>query len=254
MNRPYSVVLVSASLDGRISLGPNRTMFDDMFDPRCDKSNIWKEIEDLVNFIHNTEANLLGSNSLVRKDEILRKLPKFTGSKLLLYEDYLPSEVINRPNHKGWLIVVDGQGRVRSGFKGSEDNKGWHILHIVSKSVDSDYLAFLRKEKIPYLISGEKKVDLKVAFNKMKTKLNVKHLVHSSGGKLAGAMLKEGLIDEINVIIQPRIIGGNNTPSLFSSSDLLNDEYPTSLELISTQVKSDGYIWLRYKVNNRKEE
>jgi len=34
MNRPYIIIQVAASVDGRISLGPNRTMFDDMRDER----------------------------------------------------------------------------------------------------------------------------------------------------------------------------------------------------------------------------
>jgi hypothetical protein len=35
MNGPYIVVRVSTSVDGRVALGPNRTWWDDLADPRC---------------------------------------------------------------------------------------------------------------------------------------------------------------------------------------------------------------------------
>lgn len=250
MDKPYIITQVSASLDGRISLRPNITMFEDLSDDSQSYDiEVWTDVTKRIESLHQPEADMLGSNSMIKEGEELRKLPEYRGDVQALYKDYLPDEVINRAGHKGWLVVVDGRGRVRSGYKGSEDRPGWHTLHLVSFNVSPEYLAFLHKNKIPYLISGKKLVNLKQVMKKMKLKLGVRSLVHTSGGKLAGALLKAKLIDEINIIIRPEIIGGFKTPTLFESPDLKKGEYPTQLKLITAQIQSDGYIWIRYKVN-----
>jgi len=253
MDRPYIIVNVSSSLDGRIAMGPNQTMFELISDTRSDEKRageIWNEVNEKLKAIHGIQADMLGSNSIVKEGENLKELQPFEGDADSLYQDFLPREVINRPEHKGWLVAVDGRGRLRSGYKG-EDNLEWHMLHLVSYKVAPEYLKFLQDNKIPYLIAGEDHVDLKETMKKMKDKLGVNALLTSAGGKLSGALLRQGLVDEVNVIFKPQIIGGINTPSLFDSTDLKEDERPTELKIITTQVENDGYIWLRYKVESK---
>ena len=66
------------------------------------------------------------------------------------------------------------------------------MLHLTSHAAPPEYLAFLRREKIPYLISGERHVDLSSAMLKLNTQLGVKCLVSTAGGKLNGALLRAG--------------------------------------------------------------
>lgn len=255
MNRPFIVVLSAASLDGRISLGPNRTMWQDMEDSRSllpGDADVWKEVEKRLHDLHQFQGDMLGSNSLVREGEELRPLPSYTGCKESLYQDYLPPEVVERPEQRGWLIVVDGRGRVRSGYKG-EDRPGWHMLHLVSHGVPGEYLFFLRNNRIPYLITGERRVNLPEAMGKLYSKLKVKRLLVGAGGKLSGALLRAGLVDEVNVIVKPMLIGGFETPCLFDSPDLGVGDKPARLRLISAQVQTNGFIWLRYSVEMNAE-
>lgn len=250
LNRPYIYLDVVATADGRISKGPNLTMWEEMADTRAseeDKASICEEVEKNLKAIYKPQADMLGSNSLVKTGETLVQLPPFEGDPKLIYQDFLPDEVINRPDHLGWLVVVDGQGRFRSGWEGG-DPPGWYILHLVSYSVPSDYLAFLRNKKIPYLIEGEKQVNLKTIMEKLKSKLGVTCLRTSAGGKLGGALLRAGLIDEVNIVYSPFLVGGFKTPVLFDSKDLRADEAFTHLKLITTQVENSGHIWVRYQV------
>jgi hypothetical protein len=60
-----------------------------------------------------------------------------------------PYIVVHRPDHRVWLVVVDGRGRLRTGYKGTE-SPGNHMLHLVSHGAPAEYLAFLQREKIPY--------------------------------------------------------------------------------------------------------
>jgi riboflavin biosynthesis pyrimidine reductase len=237
-----------------MALGPNRTWWDDMADPRCKpqegkpdgNAELWREVEHYIGRVHQPQANMQGSGSFVKEGEELKPLPPFEGDPAPLYRDFLPDEIVHRPEHKTWLVVVDGRGRLRSGYKG-EDNPGCYMLHLTSRAAPAEYLAFLQREKIPYLIAGERQVDLPCVMDKIKTVLDVNCLVSTAGGKLSGALLRAGLVDEINLIFRPEIIGGVETPSLFDSPDLKPDEWPVRLNLISAQVRADGFVWLRYE-------
>ncbi len=112
MKRPRVVVRVAATVDGRISLSPGMTQWDEIADPRTKAmggTDIWEEVETRVNAIHRPQADILGSNSLVVEGRPPRDLPPHLGNPEDLYGDFLPAEVINRPDQEGWLVVVDGR-------------------------------------------------------------------------------------------------------------------------------------------------
>jgi len=255
MNRPYVYLFVVASVDGRISPGPNKTMndpVDEGLETLFGDAKYWDKISDTLKNIHSPQVWMEGSNLLVKEDEKLRNLPPFNEDSPSLYRDFLPDNVVHNPKRKGWLAIVDGRGRCRSGYKGEEERP---MIHFVSKSTPPEYLAFLQRENIPYLVAGEKKVDLKEILQKLKTKLKVETVFTTSGGKLSGALIRAGLLDEINIGFNPAVIGGYKTPSLFSSPDIDPPKImPTRLELIDYTVEKNlGYVWLRYKVINSKE-
>lgn len=249
MIRPKIVVKVAATVDGKISIARNVTMWEEMDDPRTRVEGaemVWADFEKKIHEIHHPQADLLGSNSLVKEGEMLRELPAFKGEPSQLYQDFLPNEVIHRTDHQGWLVVVDGRGRVRSGYKG--ENR-WQMLHLVSHQAPPEYLAFLQREQIPYFIAGDERVDLCSVLEKMKTLLDIDCVVTSAGGQLSGALLRARLVDEVNVIVKPQIYGGFTTPVLFDAPDLNADEWPTPLQLVSVQMEAAGHVWLRYQVD-----
>jgi hypothetical protein len=59
-----------------------------------------------------------------------------------------------------------------------------------------------------------------------------------AGGRLNGALLRAELVDEVNILFTPRLIGEFDTPALFDSPDLGEDEWPTPLVLVSVEVTS----------------
>lgn len=64
-------------------------------------------------------------------------------------------------------------------------------------------------------------------------------------------MLRQGLVDEIDVDLLPVAIGGRGTPALFDAAPLAPDEWPTMLELISSETLEGGRVRLRYAVSSR---
>jgi hypothetical protein len=47
-----------------------------------------------------------GCGSFVREGEALKPFPPFEGDPGFLYQDFLPDEIVHRPDHKAWLVVV----------------------------------------------------------------------------------------------------------------------------------------------------
>ena len=255
MNRPKVVVYGSVSLDGRLTMAPGvLLMFGDKRWNAIAGSD--EEISKWLRDTHKPQAYLEGSGSLVTEDEKPKPMPAFKGNPKTLYRDFLPDSVVKRAGHRGWFTMVDSRGRIRWGFKEwpSEEWKGWHLIVIVANQTPCEYLAYLQRENIPYLIAGEDRVDLKLAMEKMKSLLGVKSIISTSPGKLGGALLRAGLIDEVNILLLPALIGGFETPTLFESPELKPNQWPTQLELIWTRVQSDGRLWLRYKVAKKQKK
>jgi 2,5-diamino-6-(ribosylamino)-4(3H)-pyrimidinone 5'-phosphate reductase len=258
MSKPKVVTINSASVDGRIAVSPDVLLL--YGDERWNAIEAWSPVGESdsafewLKRVHKPQATLEGSGSLVteRTDNETKDLPPFDGDPESLLQDFLPDIVLGRPGHRGWFTAVDGRGRVRGWIKdGSafgEDLAGTHLLVLVGRHTPPEYLAYLRREDIPYLVAGDGPVDLALALEKMQAKLGVTCVRSTAGGKLNGALLRAGLVDEVNVEFLPAIIGGPETPSLFNAPTLKLDEWPARLELMSAQVQAGGRVWLRYRV------
>jgi riboflavin biosynthesis pyrimidine reductase len=249
MSRPKVVTFNVASLDGRIAASRDRLLL--WGDERWQALGEAGEAYHWLKTVHGPQASLEGSGSLVRDEEDPDPLPPVAADNSHLYDDYLPEQVTGRAGHRGWFTVVDGRGRVRNWIKDGavfgEEWQGWHTLVLVSHATPAAYLAYLRSEAIPYLVAGSGQVDLGLALDKLGSRLGVTTLLSTAGGRLNGALLRAGLVDEINVELLPGIIGGMDTPSLFDSPALGPAENPVRLELLAAQVQRGGQIWLRYR-------
>jgi 2,5-diamino-6-(ribosylamino)-4(3H)-pyrimidinone 5'-phosphate reductase len=154
-------------------------------------------------------------------------------------------EVAERPDHEKWFTVVDSRGRVEWHTKGGG---GFDVLVLVARATPAEYLAYLRRERICYLVVGEERVDLAVALRRMQDRLGVTCVVSTAGGGLNGALLRAGLVDEIQLLILPAAIGGLGTPTLFDGPELADGDSPTRLRLLFAHAETDGMLWLRYEV------
>lgn len=261
MNRPKVVVLNSASVDGRLAVSPEKLLL--YGDERWQAIESWGPIapEESVfarlKTLHVPQATLEGSGSFVLASHAPEPLPPSVGDPTPLYVDHLPEERLADPEHRGWFIVVDGRGRGRNwitdGSTFGPDWAGWHLLLFVGHHTPPNYLAYLRNTQIPYLVAGTGPVDLGFALEKLHTKLGVECVLSTAGGQLNGALLRAGLVDEINVEFLPAVIGGTETPSLYNAPSLTADEWPVRLNLISCQVQA-GRVWLRYRVCVSRED
>jgi 2,5-diamino-6-(ribosylamino)-4(3H)-pyrimidinone 5'-phosphate reductase len=99
----------------------------------------------------------------------------------------------------------------------------------VSLKADKERVKNL-EEKAEVMACGKEKVDLKCLMNKLYER-GVRRLLLEGGGNLNWGMLKEGLVDEVNFAIAPRIAGGRKAVSLVEGEGFSTIEQGVKLEL-----------------------
>jgi 2,5-diamino-6-(ribosylamino)-4(3H)-pyrimidinone 5'-phosphate reductase len=160
-------------------------------------------------------------------------------------------------NFESFAFAIDASGRLAWE---TNDIDGDHVVAILSERVSDEYLAFLRARGVSYLLAGERDpsaasgqgVDLPLAMEKIGARFGVKTLMLEGGGRINGAMLAAGLVDEVSALVAPVVDGRVGTPSLF---DLGGDgPAPHRLALEHVEQRADDVLWLRYRVEARSED
>ncbi|MEV6305342.1 dihydrofolate reductase family protein [Actinoplanes sp. NPDC051861] len=236
--RPRVILSVTATADGRVALDRESRLLDPAAGERW--RSLWPpDVEDLlarrtalIEELHSPTVILEGSGTFVPDDRGPLDLPP-TGDDLT--EDFLPFDSAK------WFAVVDSRGRVEWSYKRDGDT---HLLLLVSSATPRPYLAYLRRENIPYLITGTDHVDLPAALSKMHLHLNVTCVHSQAGGTLNSALLRAGLVDELHVITVPALVGGLTTPSIMDGPPLP----PRHLRTVDVTLGSHGSIWTRYEI------
>ncbi|WP_433167468.1 RibD family protein [Kribbella sp. CA-247076] len=251
-DRPRVVVSVGASVDGKVALTreailmhpPSSALWAAMTPYADDPVSI--DVLEVVREQYGCNAVLEGSGSLVAEDEVPEELPAYDGDTAELYQHFLPPDITGQPSPPHlWFTVVDSRGRVRW----TEKHENWDALVLVARSTPPDYLAYLRRERICYLVVGEDQVDLTQAIAAMGTELGVSCVLSNAGGGLNGALLRAGLIDELHLTLAPALIGGLGTPSVVDGPPLAVGEQPTPLRLLSVHTDAGGSVRLHYTVS-----
>lgn len=96
-------------------------------------------------------------------------------------------------------------------------------------------------------------IDFQDLFIKLRNEHLAERVTIQSGGTLNSILVREGLIDEVTIVVAPALIGGKETASLVdgeslkTESDLLKIK---TLELIEAKPLENSYLYLIYRVNN----
>lgn len=244
MARPRVVTFNLVSVDGRLTLAPGFNLMagDDRWAAVIEHVGdpyVW------ARDTHEPQLLLEGSGSFLCPEhaDLLPPQPGDGG------DHFLPAEVVDVPGRR-WFAVVDGRGEVDLQLTEWPDPEwaGWHSLVLTSRAAPAEHLARLRDRGIPYLVLGDRHVPLADALETLGTRLGVRTVVCTGGGRLGGALLRQGLVDEIDVEILPWAFGGRGTPALFDAEPLRPEEWPTRLRLLTNETLEDGRVRLRYEV------
>ncbi len=98
------------------------------------------------------------------------------------------------------------------------------------------------------IVAGQDRVDLAEALAVLYERFGVRRLRVDSGGILTGVLLRQGLVDEVSILVYPELVGGVTPRSLFVAPDLTDGSGVIKLRLLEAAPLRDGFVWLRYEI------
>lgn len=155
-----------------------------------------------------------------------------------------PQPVFVARRATSYAVSVDTLGKLRWS---SGDFDGDHVICALSEQAPADYLTTLREDGISYIVAGESAVDLTAAVEQLGEHFGIRTLLLEGGGRINGAFLAAGLIDELSLLIVPGIDGRHDVAAVFDGVSPEGHQ-AAALELKSVEQREGGVLWLRYNV------
>lgn len=215
MNKPYIIVHMMTSVNGRIDCGMTAQLAGE---PEY----------------YSTLDSLRISGRVTAETELTRG-GKFNpqNKEILDKTDFAKNATADSYN-----IVVDTKGTLQWG---KENGNNFPHLIITSEQVTKDYLD---RQNISWIATGKDQIDLAKAMEILADEFNIDRLAIVGGGKINGGFLEAGLVDEISILIGAD--GRTGQPSLFDGRP--ESGRPIALQLKDVESYEDGAVWLRYLV------
>lgn len=160
-----------------------------------------------------------------------------------------PAVFVGKRRSERMFIVADPEADI---FFTSSVLRGDNMLVIVGRNATEEYLAHLREKQISYVIVSDA-ADLQAGLEAVGQEFGIRCISVQGGGILNGALLAEGLVDELSLVVYPGIDGLSGVPSIFEYVGGATD-YPAagqSLQLLSAEQREHGVMWLRYKFHKK---
>lgn len=220
--RPRVLIHNAISVDGRT----------DWF-----KANIEKFYDLTSNWTE--DATLAGSDTI---------LTAYAGEVIEPTDELDEVNAVESDDGRPLLFVPDSRGRIRMWHMLKREPYWRSTIAICSRSTPQEYLQYLEKEKVEYIIAGEDRVDFRQALEEINAKYGVNHIRVDSGGTLNGVLLREGLVDEVSVLIHPYLVGGISPRSLYRAPDLASEDGVIKLHLLKVNLIENELIWAHYEV------
>jgi 2,5-diamino-6-(ribosylamino)-4(3H)-pyrimidinone 5'-phosphate reductase len=187
----------------------------------------------------NADAMLTGSRTM---------LAAYAAQDTLQEDDEATEPPELHPLHVPLLVVVDSRGQIRSWPRIKKEPYWRTAMALCSRTTPRDYLDYLQKHHVEYIVTGEDRVDLRAALEELNARYGVKVVRIDSGGTLNGALLRAGLVNEVSVLVGHCLVGGTTPRSIFVAPDLTSAEGIIRLKLIHMEAVRGDTLWLRYEV------
>lgn len=226
MDRPYIMVHMMASVDGRIDCPVMAQLSGDEYYDALDELGQCSKLSGRV-----TAA--LECDALEEEAEPVDGKP--TGK-----------EAVNVAREADeYTIVVDTHGRLR--WQANEAD-GHPLLCILSEDVPEEHLQKLSGQGISWIATGKGHIDLPRAMQLLYGRFGVERVAVVGGGHICGGFLAAGLVDEISVMIAPGVDGRKGQTAVFDGI-IKDGDTPYRLKLDSVrQWDGTDVVWLRYSL------
>ncbi len=111
--------------------------------------------------------------------------------------------------------------------------------------------AFEIEEDNLHIIYQNEQLSLKDVLTKLKSQYSCERITIQTGGTLNELFLREKLIDYLDIVVAPVLVGGKDTSTLIDGKSLLSESELSRLGVLKLQecvVLENSYLRLRYEV------
>ncbi len=226
--RPTTTLFMLASLDGKISTGNNDSLDTDK--DFCKIDGVKEGLHQYYEIECTTDYYSLNTGRTMAKIGVNNK------------KEYHNKVEVN-------FIIIDNKPHIN-------ENGIDYICHWVEKLIlvttNKNHIAYSLKDKYDNLdILFYEELDLKILLEDLYSGYNVDKLTIQSGGSLNGLLVRENLIDYVNIVIAPLLVGGKDVSTLIDGKAIESDrelDKLRALELMECNKLEDSYVQLKYKV------
>lgn len=231
MNRPITTLFMLMSVDGKISTGATDNLDMDKDFPNIkglkEGLNQYYEIEkttDLWSFNSGRVQAKLGVNTKESPD-------KTPISFVIVDNKHLTRQGVQYFCNLSKEFILITTNKLHPAFEIELKNANMHIIY-------------------------QENFSLEEALIQLKYTYNCQNLTIQTGGTLNGLFLREKLIDYVDIVIAPVLIGGKDTSTLIDGKSILTEDELSQLGILKLEdcvILKDNYIRLRYKVLHEME-
>jgi riboflavin biosynthesis pyrimidine reductase len=189
-------------------------------------------------------ASLTGADTLWPFEQMPRPAASAEPMRDALSIDVLPAEL----PEGGLYVFTDSRGRLPAeAYQDLVRQHGDRLLVLVSRATPAGYIWFLEQRAISRMVAGDERVDLRLALERL-SELGVREVRSDAGGQLQWALLRAGLVDEVQVWFVPAVFGGRGPGAiLFDGPPRGVDDKAVRLRPLAIEPKPDGRIFVRYE-------
>lgn len=224
MNRPITTLFMLTSVDGKISTGATDDLDVDTDFPKI--PGVREGLHQYYEIEQTTDLWSLNSGRVQAKLGVnAKKMPSKTPvSFAIIDNDHLNENGIRYFCALSKTFVLITSNARHPAFHVTEDN--FHIIQ-------------------------QKELSLKDALAELKSEYGCERITVQTGGTLNGLFLREKLLDHVDLVVAPVLIGGKDTSTLIDGCSLLSQEELSKLGVLKLRecvILENSYLRLRYDV------
>jgi len=229
MNRPITTLFMLESLDGKISSGSTDNLDADK--DFCKIDGVKEGLHQYYELEQETDVFSLNTGRVMAKIGVNDKK-----------EYHKKIDVVT-------FVIIDNKPHLN-------ENGIDYLCHWVGKvllvTTNKKHPAYTIKDNYENLdILYYETLDLEKLLEDLYSKYNAERLTIQSGGTLNGMFVRNKLIDFVNIVIAPIIVGGKDVPTLVDGESITDESELNKLmplKLLECNKLEDSYIELKYKV------
>lgn len=146
-------------------------------------------------------------------------------------------------------VIVDSNARTPRNAKVLTEDKDAPTIIAVTEKAPREGINALRSRGAEVIVNSGKNVNLKSLMRRLHER-GVKALMLEGGGTLNWSMLKEGLVDEVQVAVTPIIVGGKGAITLVEGEGVTSVSEGIKLKLKRIEQCGEDLV-LTYQVLTR---